>query len=488
MFHFMSAQSRPISEWKFMKISHNSQEGVALPVATGMLMVISILAVGFFTVAIQVNTTSVGDRSSKRALAAAEAGLQTAVYRLNLLNQSAPANAANCLTTTWVVPATGGECPAHTESLGNGAQYSYHVTPATTAGSAGCVTLPGVPTSATDRCITSIGIVNGVRRRVQTRVVSQPVIPPFNQVGLIGKSLVFAYNSANLNSDVGSNLRVVFENSVNVYDNDSINVDGKVMLLQGGTYDYENSVKIDGGTQTITTPFVLNTPNFETIETTNDNGTLASDLGTAWNSTTRRINLESGERTIRPGTYHVCGVTLGNSVKLKFSHTGGALTQIWVDSPSRPGSDFCAGQADPAGTFTADNSVEVNKEVGEREELLDIYMYGTPYNDTRPMYPTCEPIHHPNQTATCRSDFMLDNSVNFYGSVYAPNSTIQAHNSVKFYGATAADKIIFFNSVDFFLTGEVKDRTIGGLGAAQRRGWAECRPQPAVAADPESGC
>ena len=75
---------------------------MALPVASGMLMVVSILVVGFFTVAMGVNTTSVEDRSSKRALAAAEAGLQTAVYRLNLLNQSSQANAGNCLTTTWV--------------------------------------------------------------------------------------------------------------------------------------------------------------------------------------------------------------------------------------------------------------------------------------------------------------------------------------------------------------------------------------------------
>jgi Tfp pilus assembly protein PilX len=476
-----------IAEENFMNISHKSQDGVALPVASGMLMVVSILVVGFFTVAMRVNSTSVGDRSSKRALAAAEAGLQTAVYRLNLLNQSSAANAANCLTTTWVAP-TGDECPGHAESIGNGAQFRYYVTPAGSA--SGCVTLPGVATSTADRCVTSVGTAGGVTRRVQTRVVSQSVIPPFNQVGLIGKSLVYAYNSANLNSDVGSNLRVVFENSVNVYDNDAINVDGKVMLLEGGTYDYENSVKIDGGTQTVTTPFELAMPEseFKAAELSNNNSTLATDLGTAWNPSTRRINIPSGEKTIRPGTYHVCGVTLGSSVKLKFSHTGGVPTRIYVDSPSRPDSS-CSTQTDiHAGTFTADNSVEVNKEVGEREELLEIYMWGTPQNDIRPMYPTCEPIHHPNQTATCRSDFMLDNSVNFYGSVYAPNSTIQAHNSVKFYGATAADKIIFFNSVDFFLTAEIKDKTFGSLGAAQRRGWGECRPEPTMATDPESGC
>ena len=342
-------------------------------------MVVSILVVGFFTVAMGVNTTSVEDRSSKRALAAAEAGLQTAVYRLNLLNQSSQANATRCLTTTWVVPNLGGECPPQTESLGNGAQYSYYVTPmnATT----GCVTLPNVATSAIDRCITSVGIVNGVRRRLQTRVVSQPTIPAFNQVGLIGKSLVYAYNAAKLISDVGSNQRVIFHNSVNVEDNPSIDVDGKVMILAGGTYTYQNSVKIDGGTQTITTPFDLTTPDFEAVESlaVNDNENLPSALGSSWDAATRRITMgNSVTETIPPGTYHVCNVELGNSVKLRFSHTGGARTRIFVDSPSRAGSDFCAGQAQPSGTFTADNSVEINKEVGERDELLDIDLYGTP--------------------------------------------------------------------------------------------------------------
>jgi hypothetical protein len=451
-----------------------------------MLLVISLLVVGFFSLSLRLNDTSADDRSSKRALAAAEAGLHAAIFRLNQLNQTpATTRSVSCLTSTWVAP-SGGQCPGLTESLGNGAQYTYYVTPE--GGAAGCAELPGVaPDLVMDRCVTSVGTVNGVSRRIQTRVISEPVVPAFNQVGLIGKSLVFAYNSANLNTDVGSNLRVEFENSVNVYENEAINVDGKVMLLEGGTYDYENSVKVDGGTQTITTPFDFPMPDFEAVENNNSNATLGTDLGTAWNATTRRINIPSGDRTLRPGTYHVCGVQLGNSVKLKLSNAGGARTRIFIDSPSRPGS-MCTGQADPAGTFTADNSVEVNKEVGEREELLDIYMWGTPQNDTREMYSWCEPIRHPTQTATCKSDFMLDNSVEFFGSVYAPNSSIQAHNSVKFYGATAADKIIFFNSVDFFLTGAIKNKPTEAPGAAQRKGWSECRPAPTVANDPESGC
>jgi Tfp pilus assembly protein PilX len=461
-----------------------------------MLMVVSILVVGFFAVSMRVNDTSVDSRSSKRALAAAEAGLQTAVYRLNLLNQSAQANAGNCLTTTWRAP-TGGECPGQSDSLGNRAEYTYFVTPATTAGSAGCITLPGVATSASDRCITSVGTAGGVTRRVQTRVVQQPTttIPDFNSVGLVGKSLVYAWNSVKMSSDVGSNTRVEFQNSIEVNDNDAINVDGKVMLLTGGQYVPGNSVTVEGGTQTVATPFTLPTPDFETPETTNNNAVLPNSVfeGGSGSRHLRRFQLNSGEYTMPPGTYHFCNVKLGDSVKLKFSHTGGARTRIYVDSPSRPGS-ICAGppaQADPAGTFGADNSVEINKESGEREELLDVYLYGTPHNDTRTTFSSwCTDGFTGGLAGECRSDFMLDNSVNFYGSVYAPNSTVQAHNSVKIWGSVAADKIRFYNSIEFYLTGPVinKPAETGATGAATRRGWGECRPERTTPSDPESGC
>jgi hypothetical protein len=294
-----------------------------------------------------------------------------------------------------------------------------------------------------------------------------------------------------MSSDVGSNLLVQFQNSIEVNDNDSIDVDGKVMLLTGGQYLPGNSVTVEGGTQTTTTPFDMPMPDFEAVESlaANDNENLASDLGSAWNATTRRINLTSGEKTIRPGTYHVCNVYLGNSVKLKFSHTGGAHTKIYVDSPDRAGSDFCAGQADPTGTFGADNSVEINKESGEREELLDIFMYGTTKNDTRTTFSSwCNDLQSPALEGECKSDFMLDNSVNFYGGVYAPNSTVQAHNSVKIWGSVAADKVRFYNSIEFTLTGPEIDEDPEGAGAAARRGWRECRSEPTTAGDPESGC
>jgi hypothetical protein len=368
------------------------------------------------------------------------------------------------------------------------------VTPAGSAGT--CVTLPSVPTSTSDRCITSVGTVNGVSRRIQTRVVQQPTVsvPDFNSYGLVGKSLVYAWNSVNLTTDVGSNAEVRFDNSVNVYDNSSIGVDGRVTLLSGGQYFKGNSVNVEGnGGQPayVTTPFELPMPGFEGPEGTNNNAALPNSVFEG-SRNLRRFQISSGEYTMPPGTYHFCNVKLGNSVKWKFSHVGNQPTKIYVDSPSRPGSVCATGQpaGEPAGTFGADNSVEINKESDEREELLNIYMYGTPQNDTRSPYSWCSDLNNGGLPGECRSDFMLDNSVTFYGAVYAPNSTVQAHNSVNFTGSIASDKIRFYNSITFTLTSPMigKPPETSAAGAAQRRGWIECQPQAPDANNPESGC
>jgi Tfp pilus assembly protein PilX len=403
-----------------------SQDGVALPVASAMMLVISLFVVAFFSVALRLNDTSIEDRSSKRALAAAEAGLQSAVFRLNQLSKTAPANAGSCLTTTWV-PTTG-ECPGLTESLGNGAQYTYYVTP---QGATCPTTMPGLPPTAEDRCITSIGTVNGVSRRIQTRVVTRVAIPDFGEVGMVGKSLVYARNGVNFSSDVGSNSHVELVNSVSVDDDDEIAVDGAVRLLDGGTYVSRNEVTVSGGVQTTTIPFDMPMPDFAYVQENNDNERLdAATPDSVFNPTTRQFSyaIDGTALTLPPGKYHVCRFHVARRVNLRFSHTGGEATKIFVDSPSRPDS-WCEGQAAPAGTFLAENEADINKEVGEREELLEVYMYGTSSNDTSLPGYACAGVTSPGMFE-CAADFLLLNATEFYGSLYAPRSTAEFHNSV----------------------------------------------------------
>jgi Tfp pilus assembly protein PilX len=470
-----------------------TQDGVALPVATAMMLVISLFVVGFFTVSLRVNDTSIADRSTKRALAAAEAGLQTALYRLN---QIRPAIADGmCLTTGPVAP-NAGECDGYTEQLGNGAQFAYYVTPTAAYQPVGstCVLLPGQTATAADRCITAIGTAGGISRRVQVRVSNTSGPVTFKDIGLLGDTLVHAGNSAEITSDVGTNGTVQFGNSAKTFASPSIDVDGAVLLGPGATYTTQgSSQEIAGGQQSVAA-FEFPTTDFEAAELGSGTSTaVALNLRPGWdrpsnstyNATTKQFTIgNSRDVTMPPGTYYFCRVSLENSAKWKFDAT--QPTRIYVDSPSRTGSQ-CAGQADPAGTFYANNSVEINKEAG-REDLLDVFVHGTTSNGTRSAFSGCTPAGDPPHTGKCKSDFVLGNSVHFEGSVYAPNTTVEANNSVTWVGAIGADTIRANNSFKFELTSAVKDSGGDTSGAAERRGWLECRPSSTVAGDPESGC
>jgi Tfp pilus assembly protein PilX len=467
------------------------ENGVALPVATWMLVIVSLLVTGAFTVALRLSDTTVGDRSQKRALAAAEAGLQTAVQRLNQIRYP-PVPSTHCMTTQAVLPVAG-ECPAAPwETLGNNSSFTYYVTPH--LGTTGtCVSLPTVTVNPTDRCVTAIGTASGITRRLQVRVAEQPGSIGFTQVGVVGKDLVYTWNSDELHSDVGSNTEVNFGNSTKLFADPSLDIEGAVKLAPGATPGYieGSSVTVPGGVDTVSVPFQLPPVDFESVENANNNSVLPA---TRYNSTTRRFTLSSGTYTFPAGTYHFCRLLLGNSAKLQFS--GSALTKVYIDSPSRTNSVCNNAGADlnHDGTFNADNSVKIN-ETGGHEEFLEIYLWGTGREDIRPRYSVangsgwdCDWVASTAKPGECTSDFMLDNSIKFWGTVYAPNSSVQAHNSVEWYGAVGADKIRFYNSIKFWLTDAVKNKPSGTQGASVRRGWSECMPEPTVTTDPESGC
>jgi Tfp pilus assembly protein PilX len=482
-----------------------NQSGVAMPTATSMLMVVSLLVAAGLATATQLSHGSNRDQDQKRALSAAEAGIQTAVYRMNQIrNPKVPGTM--CLTTGPVAPSgTPAECPASpVESLGNGSSFYYYVTPR--LGATGtCALMPGQLTETTDRCITAVGTADGVTRRLQVRVAEKNVFGGSFDVGLLGKSVFYAYNAVTMTSDIGSNGTVYLNNSVTAEGEESLGVDGAVKLLQGGTYTALNSVTVEGGLQTVAEPYEMPQPDFESYDgeaggvaapSENSNASLPSAY---YNATDKSFIVPSGTVTINPGTYYFCHVFLGNSVNLRINNSGlnttNGMTRILVDAPRRSGSNCPSSPTtyipDHAGTFGADNSVDINKEAAEREELLQIYVYGSGNEQehlSTSRYSWCHRQASPVLPSECRSDFILDNSVEFYGSVYAPESTVIAHNSVTIYGALAADKLRLFNSVNFTITDAVQRAPALVLGAAVRKGWTECRSAPTTVTDPESGC
>jgi Tfp pilus assembly protein PilX len=465
-----------------------SQEGVALPVATAMLLVISLFVIGFFSVSLQVNETSVDDRSSKRALAAAEAGLQTALYRLNEIGGTP--QPTQCFTTGWT-PLVSGQCPAApTGQLGNGASYTYYVTPE--LGSGFCL---GVAGATTDRCITAIGMAGGVQRRVQVRANTITGAVSYKSVGLMSKSLIYAGNSSEITSEVGANGIVHFGNSAKTYSNPSADIDGAVLHAPGSTYQTSGSgQQIAGGRLSVPTPYEFPDIDFEAAELAalQTNLKLTTPLwpipsGTTYDRTTMVFRV-TGTAHLNPGTYYFCRFSMANGAKLTFDTL--QATQIYVDSPSRTGS-LCGAQSNPSptypvGTFWTENSNEFNKD--GREELVEVFVHGTSYNGTRSPPSFCTPAGDLPHTDKCESDVLLNNSSSFEAMIRAPKTTVELNNSGKMKGAIAADKIRFNNSVVFELTDAVKDSAPVTSGGIDRGNWVECRPQATTAGDPESGC
>ncbi len=490
-----------------MKPRITAQDGVALPAAMGTMLVIGLFVAALFALSIRASDSANTDSNSKRALAAAEAGLQTAIYRMNAIRPAVPSTM--CLTTDAAAELVPGvQCPYAEGDLGNGAGYQYYVTPELGLNAAGCVLLPGRTHDPTDRCVTSIGTVNGVSRRVQTRLGRQTFGFSFNQAGLLGEGLVYAWNSVKAWSDVGTNGHVELVNSIEVNSESSLGVDGALRLPPGATTSYTNSVNVAANPDRQTAaPYTLPAVNFEAVDGDvageNDNAALIGKTTTTgdlvYDPVTRSLDISSGAYVMPPGTYHFCRVFLNSSVELRRPDAGGP-TKIYVDgrSTDRPGSP-CTGADD--GRFLANTSVKFNTNTAQGD-LTEVYLHGTSRDDLTGASPpdwgrpswcqvqtgTYLTAGSPHHYAQCRSDFVLESSIEFYGTVYAPNSTIEARNSAKVWGGLAGDVIRLYNSVEFHLTAGARNREQSTQGPAIRRAWTECRPEPTVANDPESGC
>jgi type II secretory pathway pseudopilin PulG len=444
------------------------QSGLATPVVVAIMAVVGLLAAGGALAALGANDGANEDRRSKRALAAAEAGVQEAAYRLATVRP----NELKCLGAgpSYAADPVGGECTSPvTGSVATDATFAYVGTPALPAGAA-CADQPNLASdpTATDHCITSTGTVAGINRRLQARVrVTRKTI--FGVIGLLGLDSVTIENSGKVWSDVGSNGLVRGGNSTELY--------GDVMVPTSAP-----NPTISGSPQPdvvrTPSPWALGPTDFGPVAASNNNAALPAALGTSWNATTREAVLSGKSYTVPAGNYLMCELWVDQGVDFYLSGaTATNPVRIFIDSPSRPGSNCAAG----SGRLCMDNSIEFNRP--GNAAALEIYVYGSPAlcESGRPGMPF--------QASSYRTDatVVLNNSVDFNGTIYAPTSTVRLNNSIKMDGGIAAQNIYLENSVDFVNADTVKAK-VPAVGPVRRLSWVECRSRPTSAADPESGC
>ena len=420
--------------------------GMALPMVIGTLTLMLGISVMATQEAVHLGATSTADRNSKAALAAAQAGAQAAQYRIAKIG---PADNM-CVTNVAVAPLANGKCPGFTQALGNGASYTYYTTPrlgasATCAGSAAG--------TSTQRCITSTGVADGTKRRVQLRVKAAPGLLPVQ--GMLGLEGVEAGNNSTVAGNVGSNGVVKMGNNSAINRADL----GPTATLLGNPQQAQPLMRnaVD---------FTLPPVPIEGTETANNNAAIPPAPGYAPGS--RSLTLNS-DLVLPAGDYNFCKLKLDGGLNA----APGATVRIFIDAPDavRPASGCPNGNG--WGEIDGKNGVSLGQPNGV-PAALQIYIHGWPKDG-------------PYATQYGRSIVdVAKNNLDANALIYAPQTFVNvAKNNASIKGAVAAEEIYVKNNLDF--TWDSGLESLGG-GQYTRSAWRECRSDPAVPTDPESGC
>lgn len=451
------------------------EEGIALAVAMIVLMVITMLVAAAVGVATQTNGSTRSDANKKTALEAAEAGLQVALYRLNMLRP----DDQHCVGDQVALPDGTGTCQSSSNTLGNGSSYSYAMTP-TMGSSATCVGLNVQSSSSiSQRCITSTGAANGISARSQIRVAAFAAQPLFPYGGLTGLKSVTLTGGATVTGTAASNGTVTASGIANAQG---------IVLGPGGTFTHSGNVSY-GQVSNISSPIVLSpvdpgTSNQSSLSACparqtagypacNDNYRIQNGLATplqtpydpsasiSYNAATRTLTMiGNASLTLGGGIYNFCELdTSGNSTITIAS--GAVKTEVFIDSPDDPNSGCPAS----SGNLNMNgNTSWVNPSADPT--ALQIYEYGRNNGS---------------------SSITLSGQAAFYGVLYAPQSSIRLSGNSAVYGAIAG------SSVTMSGNGFNWDSRAGSLqahttGIDYRTAWAQCTPAPTVASSPGSGC
>ena len=449
------------------------EDGSVMVIAVVMLFIVASLATVAVAVAVSTNTATRRDSNYKNAAEAAEAGLQIALYRLNMLNPSSQ----NCVGNTAGTPGTNGLCQSSTSTLGNGSTYQYYTTPVL-AGSSTCVGLTITSSDITQRCITAVGTSNGVTARSQIRAAAFTAAPLFPAAGAIGLNYVTESGNANVVGTDASNGPVSFSGNAKATG---------IVLGPGGSYTHSGGSS-GGGVVRLTSPIVLSAVNPGTSNqsligscparsaagytTCNDDFRITNgqaspavvpfdqSTGVNWNAANRTLTLNGyASLTLGGGLYNFCSISMSGNATITVA--ANVQSEIFIDSPDDPGSGCASG----TGNLSMSGNAAWNN-LSQNPLALQIYLYG---------------LNNGSSSIT------LSGNANFYGTLYAPLSAVTLSGNGRVVGAVAGKSVtITGNGFNWDSRDSTLQATTEGL--YYRTGWAQCSPSPPAGGTLQSGC
>ncbi|HVC06465.1 MAG TPA: hypothetical protein VND98_02615 [Solirubrobacterales bacterium] len=172
---------------------HPGEQGIALPAALMVTMISFSLAMAAVFATVEAQRGTARDSGSKNGIAAADAGANVAMLRLNEfangLNGSYPCVGLSGGTLVKTATETEGWCPEITGTVG-GATYSYRISP----------WVSGSPTK-----IVATGTAAGVSRRIEILLKPSSKGGIFATEGVIGKEEIKIGGNATIKVGIGTN-------------------------------------------------------------------------------------------------------------------------------------------------------------------------------------------------------------------------------------------------------------------------------------------
>jgi type II secretory pathway pseudopilin PulG len=462
--------------------------GFVLPTAIIVLLIITVLIGAAVTVASQTSRSTTRDDNSKAALEAAEAGLGVATYRLIKLQPEK----AQCITgEAKATPPVSGYCEdTAPEKLGNQAEFTYWTTQDLSYSGQACVgptvTLPA-GFEGTQRCVTAVGTVNGIKRRIEERVFSNISSPLFEVNGILGYSSVFIKQNGKLEGAIGTNGTINLENGVTVTET-VLGPNGKVegsgapgTTTKTSTEFVRPQIPIGQSAVSATTKTECGKPtlgepagkNCDVLITNGINknkpGEEDPSSGTTFNSSTRSLSMGNGATLLlNEGIYNFCDFRAGTNGTLKIAANAvSPNVQIFIDSANRekPGEESHC-KADPEAGKVAFQPGFAIENPNTNATSLQIYVYD-------------------GSGGTIK--FENNSSSAFYGTIIAPYSKIEFKSNGEFVGGIEANEVALNNNFKFKWEAKAKDLKKEEKPRYQRKTWSEC-PPTYTGTNPQAGC
>lgn len=470
--------------------------GFVLPTAMMVLFVVGLLGAAAVAVSVRTSSSTTRDEHSKAALEAAEAGLRVATYRLNVLGPASE----ECLAATTLVSKPTSEatqCASGKETLGNGGSYEYWTTSELKTGST-CV---GIVMQAAElertkgegveqRCVTSLGTVNGITARVEARVSSFTARPIFPIPAMIARERLVMEGNGTVKGAVASNGKISSSGKAKQEGSCILGPSGTFERVSGsGTCEAVTQRTAEEGKFVVAAiqPGESAKPSPELkcaeqpepkyncnflIENGINNAIAGKEVVTpadgisakgkgeqiSYEKTNRELSLKGGSWTLNGYIYNFCNFTASGNPTINVNP--GIKAVIFIEAPEteEPGSGC------PAGSGKFEFTGTIYNPSGD-PTALQIYVYGK------------GPVKY---SGNANTSLVLD----------APNATVELGGNGTITGGIIGNEIKTTGNFSFEWDEEVKKLKAGPAGATTsyyRTAWAQCTPT-VTSSSPMSDC